>query len=236
MLARSLVKQGIACFVLYLTTHSKRIPEVIRAHLPYLSPDEWFQVYRTSVVDVCQIVDWAYSRTELDADRVAALGISFGGFVSAIAMGVDERIRSGIFVVTAGNANKISWLSKNGQYRRRYPRTEAKHREVQDNYARYLKEVSEKGFDNVEPVNRSFLTDPLTFAGYLRDRHVLMINARWDRYIPEETVTELWQACGQPAIKWIPAGHVSIWLWYPAIRSRIAAFLKSSLAMPRGSG
>jgi len=229
LLARSLLKQGIACLIPYLTIHSKRIPEAMRNHMPYLNPDEWFQCYQVSVVDIRQIVDWAYSRTELDTEQVAALGISFGGFVSAIAMGIDERIKTGIFIVTGGNSNKISWLSKDNQYRKRYPRTETEHLEIQDSYARYLKGVSEKGFENVAPANQSFLTDPLTFAEYLKGRPILMINARWDKYIPREAVTELWRACDQPAIKWIPSGHTSIWLWYPAIRRSITAFLKSSL-------
>jgi esterase/lipase len=236
LLARSLLKQGGACFIPYLTIHSKRIPEAMRAHLPYLNPDEWFQCYRVSVVDIRQIVDWAYSRTELDAQQVATLGISFGGFVSAIAMGIDRRIKIGVFIVAAGNSNKISWLSKDSQYHKRYPRTESEYLEIQSSYTRYLDDVSEKGFENVAPANQSFLTDPLTFAGYLKGRPILMINARRDKYIPRETVIELWKACGQPAIKWIPSGHISIWLWYHAIRRSITAFLKSSLNIPGDSG
>jgi len=229
LLARSLTRQGIACFIPYLTIHSKRIPKAIRAHMPYLNPDEWFQIYRVSVVDICQIVDWAGSRNELDTEQIAVLGISFGGFVSAITMGIDKRIKAGVFIVTGGNANKISWLNGVNQYRKRYRRTEAEHLEIQRSYARYLEDVSEKGFENVTAANLSFLTDPLTFAGYLKERPVLMINARRDKYIPRETAIELWQACGQPAIKWIPSGHASIWLWYPVIRSSIDAFLNSSL-------
>jgi len=236
LLARSLLKQGMACLIPYLTIHSKRIPGTMRDHMPYLNPDEWFQCYQVSVVDIRQIVDWAYSRTELDTEQVAALGISFGGFVSAIAMGIDKRIKAGVFIVTGGNSNKISWLNRNGQYRKRYQHTEAEHLEIQSNYARYLKDVSERGFENVTPANPSFLTDPLTFAGYLKGRSVMMINARRDKYIPRETVIELWQACGQPAIKWIPSGHTSIWLWYPAIRRSITAFLKSSLDISCDSG
>jgi len=234
LLARSLLKQGIACFIPYLTIHSKRIPKAMRANMPYLNPDEWLQCYRISVVDIRQIVDWAYGRTELDTQRVAILGISFGGFVSAITMGIDTRIRAGVFIVTGGNSNRISWLSKNNQYRKRYPRTEAVHLEIQSSYARYLEEISEKGFENVTPDNQSFLTDPMTFASYLKRRPVLMINALWDRYIPREAATELWQACGQPSIKWIPAGHTSIWLWYPTIRRGIVAFLKSYLDISSG--
>lgn len=236
LLARSLLGQGVASFIPYLTIHSKRIPKDIRNHLPYLTPAEWFQCYQTSVVDIRQIVDWAYGRNELDAQQVATIGISFGGFVSVITMGIDTRIKAGVFIVAGGNSNKISWLSKDNQYRKRYPRTEAEHLEIQSSYAQYLKDVSEKGFENVMPVNQSFLTDPLTFAGYLKERPVLMINAKWDKYIPRETAAELWQACGQPPIKWIPSGHSSIWLWYTAIRRSIAAFLKSSLDVSGHSG
>lgn len=229
LLARSLVKQGVACFIPYLTIHSRRIPQAMRGHMPYLTPEEWFRSYQTSVVDIRQIVDWAYSRTELDAQKVAALGISFGGFVSTIAMGIDKRIKAGVFIVTAGNTNKMSWLSKDSHYRKKYPRDEAEHLKLQDSYARYLKDIFDKGFENVIPDNQSFLTDPLTFASHLKGRPVLMINARWDKYIPRETVVEFWRACGQPPIKWIPSGHSSIWLWYPAIYRSIMALFNSYL-------
>ena len=39
---------------------------------------------------------------------------------------------------------------------------------------------------------------------------------------------DFWQACGQPAIIWIPATHATIWLWYPVIRRKIVAFLSST--------
>ena len=234
LLARSLVRHGVGCFIPYLTIHSRRIPKAMRDHMPYLTPDEWFQTYQLSVVDIRQIIDWAYSRAELNVQQVAVLGISFGGFVSAITMGIDTRIRAGVFIVTGGNSNKISWLSKDNQYRKRYPRTEAEHLEIQSSYARYLEEIPEKSFEDVTPDNQSFLTDPMTFANYLKGRPVLMINALWDKYIPREAATELWQACGRPSIKWIPSGHTSIWLWYPTIRRNIVAFLKSNLDISGG--
>ena len=99
---------------------------------------------------------------------------------------------------------------------------------MQDSYFEYLDKVSEKGFENVPTDNMSFLTDPLTFASELRGRPILMINALSDKYIPKEAATDLWQACGHPQIKWISAGHTSIWLHYFAIRKTILAFLKSS--------
>jgi cephalosporin-C deacetylase-like acetyl esterase len=224
-LARKLVKQNIACFVPYLSIHSKRLPKVLKEHMPYLTTDEWFNVYRVSVVDIRQVLDWACTEDEIDASHLCVSGISFGGFVSAITMGVDRRINAGVLIVTGGNANKISWLNKEGRYRKRYRRTESEHQGVMDNYKQYLENVETHGFDNAVTNDKSFLTDPLTFATSLRNRPVLMINAERDKYIPKETVIELWEAIGKPEIRWFPSGHVTLWLRYPAIYRIIYEFL-----------
>lgn len=145
-------------------------------------------------------------------------------------MAVDQRIKAGVFVVTGGNSYKMTWLGRAYSHRSRYKQTEAEYREVQSSYARYLAEVAEKGFEQVIPARQSFLNDPLTFAPYLRGRPVLMINARWDKYIPRESVLDFWEACGQPQIEWFPTGHATLWLWYPAISKRITSFLNSTLS------
>jgi len=227
MLARKLVKQNIACFVPYLTIHSKRLPKAYKSDMPYLTPQQWFEVYRISVVDIRRIIDWASVRDEIDEEKIFITGISFGGFVSSISMGVDDRIKSGILIVTGGNANKISWMSKSGRYRDKYPRTETEHTSVLEKYRQYLEEVQKLGFDNVDAEDISYYSDPLTFAGKLRDRPVLMINAEKDKYLHEETVIELWEALGKPQIEWIPSGHVTLWLRYSRIYRTISEFIKS---------
>lgn len=225
LLADNLVKQGIACFIPYLTTHSKRIPNELKDHMPYLSPEEWYNAYRLSVTDIRQILDWAATRDEIDDSKLFISGISFGGFISTIAMGLDDRIKAGIFIVTGGNANKLSWENKEGQYRKRYTRTEAEHLRIVEDYSQYLEQVEKTGFETVNASHISFLTDPLTFSKNLRDRPVLMINAKKDKYIPVESATELWEALNKPDIVWIPTGHVTLWFWYPKIRRSISQFI-----------
>jgi len=229
LLARTLVKKGIACFILYLVFHSSRMPEDIRNRLPALTVDEWFESYQLSVIDVRQVIDWASGRTEINRERIAAIGISFGGFISAIAMGIDKRIRAGVFLTSGGNLVKITWLSKTFGHRMGYNRTEVEYCNTQSSYARYLDQVAEKGFENVIPSERSFLTDPMTFACYLRQRPILMINALWDPVIPKEATIDFWEACDKPTIIWLPGTHTTIWLWYPLISRKIARFLKSTL-------
>ncbi|GAG20223.1 unnamed protein product, partial [marine sediment metagenome] len=186
--------------------------------MPRLSDEEWFEIYRTAVVEVRQVVDWASTRAELDVQRVGVLGVSFGGLVSAISMAVDERITTAALIVSGGNSGKIVQKAKARVLNREYRTSEAEYRAGQQQYTRYLAEVAEKGFEDVVPPRQSYLNDPMTFAGYLRQRPLLMINARWDEFIPREATLDFWEACGRPAITWLPGTHTAIWLWYPLIR------------------
>ena len=81
LLAKTLVKRGITCFILYLAFHSSRMPADMKKRLPTLTPDEWFDGYRISVVDVRQILYWSYGQEEIRQKRIAVIGISRGGFI-----------------------------------------------------------------------------------------------------------------------------------------------------------
>ena len=228
LLARTLLNKGIACFILYLVVHSSRMPETVRKRFPVLTADEWFESYQTSVIEVRQVIDWASSRQEIGRENIAVLGISFGGFISAIAMGVDERIKAGVFIVMGGKGEKITWKNRLGAFKKEYRRTEAEYQHLQSSYLQYIAQVAEKGFENVTPAIQNFLTDPMTFAHLLCHRPILMINARWDEAIPREATLDFWKAAGEPDITWLPATHATIWLWYPSITTKIAGFLSST--------
>ena len=227
-LARNLAKQGVASLVLYLVVHSSRMPKIVHKAMTSLGADEWFEMYQASVIEVRQVIDWAYQNAGIDEGRIAVFGISFGGFVSTIAMGVDERIQAGVLFVSGGNSGKIAYKARSNIYRRNYRSSEAEYEEAQDTYARYLTEVTNNGFETVVPPDNNFLIDPMTFAHRLQQRPVLMINAKWDVFIPREATEDLWRQCGQPEIVWFTGGHSSIWLWYPAIKRRINNFLGST--------
>jgi hypothetical protein len=221
----------MACFVLYLVFHSSRLPETVRKRMPALSFDEWFEGYRASVIELRQVVDWVRSRPEINHEQIAVMGISLGGFISAIAMGIDERLRAGIFIAMGGNSEVITWNSKADTFRKGSICTEPECRQVHTNYPQYLAEVAERGFENVVPFKQCFLTDTMTFAHRLQNRPILMINALWDKYIPKQATLEFGQACGNPAITWLPAGHASLWAWYPYISRKVTAFLTSNFSV-----
>src|SRR5262249_27760393 len=69
-----------------------------------------------SVKDIGKLLDWVATRPELDKDRVAVTGGSYGGFMvlaSMIAFG--DRIRCGIDVV--GISNFVTFLENTESYR-----------------------------------------------------------------------------------------------------------------------
>jgi len=233
LLARTLAKKGVASFILYLVFHSKRMPEAIRNRIPlFLTPEEWFEGYRASVIEIRQIIDWASSRPELSREQIAVIGISLGGFVSTIAMGVDKRIKAGIFLVTGGNSEKITWNTKSKSIMKGHGCTEAECHQLRSHYPQYLAEIAEKGFGNVIPAKECFLTDPMTFAPYLRGRPILMLNALWDEVIPRQATIDFWKAGGKPGIMWLPGTHVTFWLWYPLIKQKITGFLTANFGIP----
>ena len=229
LLASALVRMGTACFILYLPFHSSRMPPSIKARITCLNPEEWLEINQISVINVQQVVDWAGNSAGLNSEQTGVVGISFGGFISAITMGVDTRIKAGVFLVSGGNSEKIGRKSRISAIGKRYQRSEAEYNQIQSSYASYLTEVAKKGLQNVTPERKNFLADPMTYARYLQQRKVFMINALWDEFIPKEATIDFWQACGKPPIMWLPATHTTIWLYYPVIRQKIAHFLRKNL-------
>ena len=224
LIARTLAKNGIASFILYLIFHTVRVPGPIKRKYPRLTAEEWFESYQLSVTDVRQVIDWAGTRPEINQNQISVVGISFGSFVSSIAMALDERVKAGVFVVSGGNSEKITRNSL--LLRWTYKHDKVEYRRNQETYARYLAEVEEKGFENVTPGKNSYWTDPKTFSVFLRKRPVMMLNALWDEMIPKSSTLDLWESYGKPPIKWYPATHASIWLWYPLMRKPIVDFLR----------
>jgi predicted esterase len=226
-LAGNLVRKGIASFILYQPYHSSRMTQDMNRRFPILTDDEWFRHYCISVINVRQIIDWASHDQAIDSQKLALFGLSLGGFVTAITMGIDGRVKAGVLTVMGGNSAKISQLNPRW-VRRGFAQSDEKYRQQQEIYHRYLHEVVQKGFAQVDPPLRSFLIDPMTFAAFLRDRPVCMFNARWDEAIPREATLEFWEKCGRPPITWLPATHASIWAWYPIIQRKISLFLRSA--------
>jgi len=227
-LARKLAAAGTHCFLLYLPFHSRRLPTEMKPRSPNLTQDEWFNGYRIAVTDVRQVIDWAMKREEIDIQKVGYIGLSLGAFVGSIVMGIDSRIRAGVFIVAGGNSAKIQQHSRFSKFRKQYRFETKDYEDYQTSYNQYLSQIPITGWEKVEPARQSFLIDPLTYAHLLKERPVLMLNALWDEFVPRETTLDLKNAYATCEISWFPANHPSIWLYYPLIAKRIQQFLDKS--------
>jgi dienelactone hydrolase len=223
LIARDLSRVGVASFIIYLVFHSKRAIEVIQSRYPNLSGEEWDECYKLSVNDVRQVLDWAGTRPEINPEQIAALGISYGSFITAIAMAVDKRVNRGVLVECGGNSDKITRDSL--ILRWRYKMTPQQYQDNQKAYLQYLEAVSVLGWEKVENFKASYLTDPLTFAQDLRGRPLMLLNASFDEMIPKSATRELWENLARPPIYWYPATHASLWAWYPFFRKKITDFI-----------
>jgi predicted esterase len=223
-----LIKRGNACFVLYLPFHTNSLSPEMKTRLSRLTQDEWFTGYQTAVTNVRRILDWAGENKQINSNQISVISLSLGAIVGSIAMGIDTRIKAGVFIVHGGNTGKIMQTNSISKFSKKYSLPLNIYQENQNNYANYLDELRQKGFDNVTPAQRTYLIDPLTYAPMLKGRRVLMINARWDEIFPQESSTDFRQACGECAQIVLPSSHASLWIWYPIIENRINKFLELS--------
>lgn len=76
-----------------------------------------------SVKDIGALLDWIKTQPDLDSDRIAVMGGSYGGYMVLASLVMHgERIRAGIDVV--GIANFITFLENTSEYRRDLRRVE----------------------------------------------------------------------------------------------------------------
>jgi dipeptidyl aminopeptidase/acylaminoacyl peptidase len=88
----------------------------------YLLLDNGFR-REDSVKDIGALLDWIGRQPELDSERVAVMGGSYGGYmVLASMVRYDERLRAGIDIVGIGNF--VTFLENTKEYRRDLRRVE----------------------------------------------------------------------------------------------------------------
>lgn len=88
----------------------------------YLKLDNGFQ-REDAVKDIGALLDWIAQQPDLDKNRVAVIGGSYGGYMSLASMAAyNDRLRAGIDIV--GISNFVTFLTNTGDYRRDLRRVE----------------------------------------------------------------------------------------------------------------
>jgi dipeptidyl aminopeptidase/acylaminoacyl peptidase len=159
--------------------------------LEYLALDNDYR-REDAIRDIGALLDWIATQPDLDQDRVAIYGASYGGYVVlASAVHYSDRLRAGVDVV--GISNFVSFLENTEDYRRAFRRYE---------YG-----------DERDPEMRAFLEriSPLNNADRI-NIPLLVVQGRNDPRVPaseSEQIVEALRERGQPVwyIEALNEGH-----------------------------
>ncbi|MGQ9487029.1 MAG: alpha/beta hydrolase family protein [Armatimonadota bacterium] len=210
-LARTLAQRGLVTAVVTLPYHIQRTPSGYLSGELMIVPDaeRIRDTMRQATLDTMRLIDWLQSQPHVAGDRLGIVGISLGAIVSALVLGVEERLSAGVLVLGGANLAHMLWRS---------PLTLGVRSELQGKGVDY--NTLRAQLSSVEPLN--------LLRGQYGDR-VLMINGRYDLVIPREDALALRRALGEGPILWLNTGHYGPALVRPALFGVISRFLSAKL-------
>lgn len=140
---------------------------------------------RQAATEAQNVVTWAASEPFVDANRIGIAGFSLGAMVATIAMGTDMRISIGAFAMGGGDPHQIFAYSD----------------------ADFIKSVRENAlnrFGLTRDVFRQLVANALApvnpnrFAANIPPEKVLIVDAKFDKFMPQSSRDSFWRAFHQP--------------------------------------
>lgn len=153
------------------------------------------EAVRQTVLDVRVAGAWLASRPEIDARRLGIMGTSLGSFIATLCAETEPRFARAAILLGGG-----------GLVDAYYDHPQAKP---------FTKAYELLGGTKAKLKDRLAPVDPLTLAGNLKGRDVLMLCASRDEIVPPAAATALWAAAGRPKIHWYDTTHYGAALFIP---------------------
>lgn len=88
---RALQQRGVASLALDLPFHGERDGD--RTEIPYRNPLALAAAWRTAVREARAAIEWLGAQSEVDAERLGAIGYSLGGFLALMTTAEEPRVR-----------------------------------------------------------------------------------------------------------------------------------------------
>lgn len=187
-----MAQHGVAGLVVYMAHYGPRRPPGSPNRL--ISPDlaKTIEGVRQTVLDVRCAVAWLADQPDIDRDNIGIVGTSLGSLVGAVVAANEPRVKNVCLMLTGGGLVDAYYdHPKAAPYRPLVGWLGGK---------AALKQI-------LAPV------DPLTYAGQLKGKNLLMICARRDDIVPPKAAECLWEATGKQRIVWFDATHVGAALY-----------------------
>ena len=235
LIALSLAKRGFHAFIFILPFHFERTPINRKSGELFFTLDQerTSNAYKQAIIDLMNLADFITEK----GLRIGVAGSSLGAVALHTLMGVDNRFSCGVSILSGGNIHRIVWKGILGRFVVSYLK---KRGITKKDYLRALKDFESflirirKTGSIPEPKYHWFLLDPLTYASFNKPRKVLMINGLYDLIIPKKSVLELNRALGEPELLWLPAFHLTIYIFLPLIISIIIKYFEKEFHDSRG--
>jgi dienelactone hydrolase len=204
-LCRDLARHGVSCALLSLPFHWERAPAGSASGAYFMSGNPvWTSAaFRQALIDGRAVLGLLRGR----GVPVGVLGFSLGGIIAHILMAL-ERVDFGISTFAGGNTAGIVW---EGVLTRPYRR------------------AMEQCGVTLDRLSALWASGNPTLYAHRKPGRLLMLNAMYDLCVPPRYTHELWQALGQPPIRWLPAGHITGFFFRPTIVAEVLA----ALGLPR---
>jgi pimeloyl-ACP methyl ester carboxylesterase len=187
LMASDLFEMEMNVCLLTLPFHGKRKTGVVSGRL-FASPDvaQLSEAVAQSVQDVVRLAAWL--RAELGGP-VGLLGLSLGGYVTALTAGLDDELDFAIPMVAP-----VCF----GDLAHRFMAASRRYRDSRD------VSVDHEEFRDLYRVH-----SPLSHPLQIERERVLIIGGRGDRIVPNEHPNWLWEHWDRPDIFWLAGGHIA---------------------------
>ena len=205
--ASSLARAKVAALFIKMPYYGERRSPDSPRRMISRNPRETAEGMTQAVLDVRRAGAWLAARPEVDKQRLGVTGISLGGIMSALSAAGEPRFRKVAIYLGGGKLGENLWGMQ--------------HRDADAFRDEWLKagETRESFLKLLEPV------DPATHGRLLKDRDVLMVNAKTDEIIPHAATMALWDSIGtKPELVWLDAGHITAASYLPGEMVRLQRF------------
>lgn len=121
---------------------------------------------------------------QIDAKKVGVFGMSLGGVLSSVLVGLSEDVTHSFILVGGGNLSEISQNSNQS---------------IVMNFKKNMIAVGSATEENwQESIRKDFSFEPLDYAKYATGKKIFMVMCEKDDVIPYKNQLELWNALGKP--------------------------------------
>jgi uncharacterized protein len=139
------------------------------------------------IVDLRRAIDVLVARPDVDSDRLAYVGVSYGAAMGGLLAGVEDRLKA--YVLAVGDGGLVSHFTGPDDANR--PEARSFPAEQREQWLQAMR--------SIEPIN---------FVGQAAPAAVLFQAGTNDELIPRQDTLRYYQAASQPKeLRWYDAGH-----------------------------